>query len=180
VLQLGFIASIGRLTISLSGATYSDMTIKIEKSADTPSSTAGGHVPRDTGQAMLRGAKHTCPQCGDGALYRKYLKVADHCSNCGEALHHQRADDAPPYFTIFIVGHVILAGVLAMEQAYRPSPWLHVAIWLPLTLILSLTMLPRIKGAMVGLQWALRMHGFGHEPDAVPSSDGPVRTPTLS
>jgi uncharacterized protein (DUF983 family) len=155
------------------------MTIKIKRSAPTPSGTANDRAPRDTGQAMFRGAKHTCPQCGHGALYHKYLKVADHCTHCGEALHHQRADDAPPYFTIFIVGHVILAGVLAMEQAYRPSPWLHVAIWLPLTLVLSLWMLPRIKGAMVGLQWALRMHGFGHAADSVPASDVPVRTATL-
>ena len=47
-----------------------------------------------------------CPACGQGALYGKYLKVVDRCGTCGEELHHQRADDAPPYFTMIITGHV--------------------------------------------------------------------------
>ena len=109
---------------------------------------------------MLRGAGHRCPSCGTGSLYRAFLKVDDHCGHCGQALHHHRADDAPPYFTIFIVGHIILAGVLYLEQAYAPSTWIHALIWVPLTLLMTLLLLPRIKGALVGLQWALGMHGF--------------------
>lgn len=127
--------------------------------------------------AMWRGASARCPHCGEGRLYNGYLKVVDACSTCGEEMHHQRADDAPPYFTIFIVGHVILAGVLALEQAMKPSAWLHAAIWVPLTLALSLWLLPIIKGALVGLQWALRMHGFGtaRDPhlDALPDTAQP-------
>lgn len=118
---------------------------------------------RPTGQALLRGAMQTCPKCGRGSIFKAYLKVSDHCGDCGEALHHQRADDAPPYFTMLIVGHFAVAGVLALEQAYKPSPWIHAAIWLPFTLIASLWLLPRVKGALVGLQWALRMHGFGRD-----------------
>ena len=117
--------------------------------------------PRATGEAMLRGFRHTCPACGAGALYKSYLKVADACPACGEELHHQRADDAPPYFTILIVGHIIGAGVLMLEQAYHPETWVHYLIWLPLLLGMSLWILPRVKGALVGLQWAFRMHGFG-------------------
>ena len=64
-------------------------------------------------------------------MFRRYLKVADNCPHCGEALHHQRADDAPPYFTIVIVGHVVVSLVLAVEMAYRPPLWLHAALWLP-------------------------------------------------
>ncbi|MBU2532264.1 MAG: DUF983 domain-containing protein, partial [Alphaproteobacteria bacterium] len=122
---------------------------------------------------------HKCPRCGEGALYDRYLKVADNCPKCGEALHHHRADDAPPYFTIFIVGHLIVGGVLALEQAFKPSAWLHAIIWLPLVLILSLLLLPRIKGTLVGLQWALRMHGFGDNPDAVAAEEGPVTGPAV-
>ena len=116
---------------------------------------------REVGSAMRRGARQQCPACGNGRLYDGYLEVAEHCTSCGEALHHHRADDAPPYFTIFIVGHIVIAGVLALERAYAPDSWLHAAIWVPLTLALSLWFLPRVKGALVGLQWALRMHGFG-------------------
>jgi len=125
---------------------------------------------RAVGQAMWRGVRSTCPQCGTGSLFSSYLKVSDECAGCGTELHHHRADDAPPYFTIFIVGHIVIAGVLALEQAAKPSAWLHAAVWMPLTLILSLILLPRIKGALVGLQWALRMHGFDHR-ESVDGSD---------
>jgi uncharacterized protein (DUF983 family) len=137
---------------------------------DTP-----GHEPtpeRDVATAMFRGWRHTCPACGKGALYRKYLKVADACPACSEELHHHRADDAPPYFTILIVGHIVGAGVLMLEQAYAPDTWVHYVIWLPLLLSMTLLMLPRIKGALVGLQWALRLHGFAGEEHA-PAAPNP-------
>jgi uncharacterized protein (DUF983 family) len=116
---------------------------------------------RHVGLAIWRGLCQRCPNCGKGPLYRRYLKVADHCSACGEALHHHQADDAPPYFTMTVVGHIVIAAVLAVEVAYHPALWVHLALWLPLTIILSLLLLPPIKGAIVGLQWANRMHGFG-------------------
>jgi len=111
---------------------------------------------RSTGErsillSILRGARLTCPACGKGAMFRRYLNVSDHCPACGEALHHHRADDAPPYFTIVIVGHVIVGLLLAVEMAYRPPLWLHAAIWLPLTVLLALLLLPVIKGTPVGL-----------------------------
>lgn len=130
--------------------------IEIEKD-----SAANGAAPeRAPWQAMRRGLAHKCPACGEGALFSSYLKVNDTCPACKEELHHQRADDAPPYITIFIVGHIIVPGILLLEQAYAPATWIHLIIWLPLLLILSLAILPRVKGLFVGLQWALRMHGF--------------------
>ena len=113
--------------------------------------------------SLLRGAMLKCPACGIGSMFRRYLKVTDTCPHCGEALHHHRADDAPPYFTIVIVGHIVVSLVLAVEMAYRPPLWLHAALWLPLTVILALIILPSVKGALVALQWALLMHGF--DPD---------------
>jgi uncharacterized protein (DUF983 family) len=128
---------------------------------------------RDVVQAMLRGARCRCPACGEGRLYNKYLKVVYACDVCGTELHHQRADDAPPYFTMMIVGHIVVGGLLALEVAYHPPTWVHLAIWLPTLVIMSLVLLPIVKGALVGLQWALRMHGFGGEepePEQEPSS----------
>jgi uncharacterized protein (DUF983 family) len=124
---------------------------------------------RDVAQAMWRGWRERCPNCGEGSLFRSYLKVQDACPSCGEELHHHRADDAPAYFTIVVVGHVIVGGVLALEKAYAPATWIHLALWLPLTLLGSLLLLPRVKGVLVGLQWALRMHGFAgpHNADLV-------------
>jgi uncharacterized protein (DUF983 family) len=114
---------------------------------------------------MWRGTIGKCPNCGEGHLYRAYLKVADKCDHCGEELYHQRADDAPAYFTISIVGHIVIAGALIMERAFSPATWVHMAVWLPLTLFLCLTMLPAVKGALIGLQWSKRMHGFGGAAD---------------
>ncbi len=125
------------------------------------SNIQGVEHERSVSQSLKRGASQRYPACGSGALYKRYLKVADHCQTCSEELHHHRADDAPPYFTILIVGHFIVAGVMMVEDYFHPNYWLHALMWVPLTIGLSLWLLPRVKGALVGLQWALRMHGFG-------------------
>lgn len=110
-----------------------------------------------------RGLLCRCPSCGKGRLFRSYLKVADCCVRCGAELHHHRADDAPPYFTIVVVGHIVVPAMLVVERIWHPSLVLHFLLWPALTLVLSLVLLPSIKGAIVGLQWALRLHGFGPE-----------------
>lgn len=141
------------------------MTITIETPAET-------HVVERSWQsAMLRGAALRCPACGQGHLFRKYLKIADYCPACGEDFTHQRADDAPPYFTIFIAAHILVPLIWIVEKAWHPSLVVHMLIWTPVTLALCFVLMPIVKGAIVGLQWALRMHGF--DPDAAPGSDGP-------
>jgi uncharacterized protein (DUF983 family) len=119
--------------------------------------------PRDAWAAILRGARGRCPHCGSGRMFRAFLKVADLCPVCEEALHHQRADDAPAYFVILIVGHLLVPTVLAVEFAFAPPYWVHAVLWLPLMIGLSLALLQPVKGAIVGWQWALRMHGFNPE-----------------
>ena len=111
--------------------------------------------------AMIRGFFCRCPNCGSGRLFSGFLRVSECCAQCNTELHHHRADDAPPYFTMLIVGHLVIGSVLWTEVALSPPMWLHLVIWLPLTLILSLALLRPIKGIIVALQWALRMHGFG-------------------
>ena len=111
-------------------------------------------------QAMWRGFLGKCPHCGEGRLFGRFLKVNDHCEACGEELHHHRADDLPAYLVIVVVGHIIVPIVLSVETAYAPPYWLHFLIWLPLTLFSSLALLQPTKGAVVGLQWQLGMHGF--------------------
>ncbi len=119
--------------------------------------------PRSPGKAMGHGFLGRCPQCGDGRLFASFMKVSDICPRCGEEFHHHRADDAPPYFTIIIVAHIIIPLVLVVEKVWRPSLLTHALIWIPATLALTLLLMPAVKGAIVGLQWALRMHGFGGE-----------------
>jgi uncharacterized protein (DUF983 family) len=121
-----------------------------------------GGAARDKWRALWRGLLGRCPKCGEGRMFHAYLKVNDACPACGEELHHHRADDAPPYFTILIVGHIVGGGMLYVEETNDALPmWIHMAIWPAMTVVLCLALLPRIKGALVGLQWALEMHGFG-------------------
>lgn len=129
--------------------------------------TAFDSDDRKLGPAMLRGAKGKCPSCGEGKVFSSYLKINDQCPACGEALHHHRADDAPPYLTIFILGHIIVPLMLLVEKLYAPEMWIHWTVWPVLSIGLALAMLPPVKGAFVNLQWALRLHGFGEAGDAL-------------
>jgi uncharacterized protein (DUF983 family) len=117
---------------------------------------------RPLGLAVRRGLAGRCPRCGEGRLFRAYLKVNDACPACGEDFTPQRADDAPAYITILIVGHFVVAGVVAAEDIWPDSPVLIDAfVWAALAVGLSLFVLPKVKGALIGYQWAVRMHGFG-------------------
>ena len=116
---------------------------------------------RSVGRAMWRGTLCRCPHCGKGKMFRSYLKVADQCEVCGEELNHHRADDFPPYIAITIVGHIIIFLMLHMDMAYKVEPITYVYTMIPLAIVLPLAMLPSIKGAIVFLQWANRMYGFG-------------------
>jgi uncharacterized protein (DUF983 family) len=113
--------------------------------------------------ALWRGWCNRCPACGAGAAMRLgYLGVRSACPACSEPFHHHRADDGPAYLTILIVGHVMAPLLMWAFMAYRPEPWVLAGVFSAGTLALSLYLLPRIKGAMVALQWSRRMHGFGH------------------
>jgi uncharacterized protein (DUF983 family) len=111
-------------------------------------------------QAMWRGFNRKCPECGEGALFESYLGLNKTCPHCHEDLSHAQADDAPPYFTMLIVGHVVVPGLWITERRYEPPILLELGFWLIVTLVMTLWLLPRVKGAIVGLQWALKMHGF--------------------
>ncbi len=107
---------------------------------------------------LSRGFTRKCPNCGQGKLFRGYLKVEPNCAACGHANGRYPADDAPPYFTIFLVGHLVIGPTLFFPFIWTwPAP-LVVGITIPPLIILTLTLLPLIKGATVGLQWALK-HG---------------------
>ncbi len=112
------------------------------------------------GVSLLRGFKGRCPNCGEGRLFGRFMKVAGACTVCGEAFHHHRADDFPAYLVIFLVGHLVVPLTLYVELAYMPPYWVHALIWGPLVIGLSLALLQPVKGAVVALQWQTGMHGF--------------------
>ncbi|ESY75156.1 hypothetical protein X740_31240 [Mesorhizobium sp. LNHC221B00] len=121
---------------------------------------------------MKRGLLGRCPNCGEGKLFRGFTKTVDACSVCGEEIHHHRADDLPAYLVIVIVGHIILGAFMGVEATSTLSTWQHIVIWVPLTILLSVALLQPVKGAVIGLQWAFYMHGFGGEKDAIEPHPG--------
>ena len=115
---------------------------------------------RSLWKAIGNGVMCRCPNCGKGKLFRSYLKINDSCSECGEQLSSARADDFPPYIAIFIVGHILVGWMLHAEMSGPVDPMLYVWTMIPAAIVLPLIMLPSIKGAVVGLQWANYMYGF--------------------
>lgn len=118
-------------------------------------------TPRPLGTALLRGWRRRCPNCGAGPMLSGYLAVREHCPVCMEELHHYRSDDGPAYLTVLIVGLLMGPLVVGAVLAFRPDPLVLTSIFSIGSVALALYLLPRLKGVMVALQWAKRMHGFG-------------------
>jgi len=116
-------------------------------------------------QALLRGFKGACPSCGKSHIFNGYLRVVKECTNCGAPLGSIRADDVPPYATIFVVGHIVVPLMLVLEKTEAPPLWVHTVLWVPLTLVLTLGLLRPIKGAVVGLMFQLGM--LGAQPESL-------------
>ena len=113
--------------------------------------------------SVRRGFLGRCPHCGQGKLFGRFLKVEPRCASCGEEFHHHRADDLPAYLVIVIVGHIAVGGLVLAETEANWPMWLHMLLWPTLAIVLSVALIQPVKGAVIGLQWALRMHGFGHK-----------------
>jgi uncharacterized protein (DUF983 family) len=127
--------------------------------------------------AVRRGLANRCPFCGEGKVFAGYLKVVPECSHCHAPLGLLRADDAPPYFVIFLVGHLLVPPVFWVEKAYQPPMWLHMVVWLPLFAIACTLLLRPIKGAVVG--WMSTLGFVAAEQEAALAREGarPDRSP---
>ena len=103
-----------------------------------------------------RGVAGHCPNCGKGKLFKSYLKIDPTCAACGHDNSQYPSDDAPPYFTILIIGHVLIAPVLCFSFIWTWPVGLVLALTLPSIMAATLLLLPRVKGAVVGVQWAIK------------------------
>lgn len=114
-------------------------------------------VSRPTfGDGLMRGLHRRCPACGEGRLFRGYLKVEPTCAKCGHDNGQYRADDGPAYFTILLVGHLVIAPLLCFSIIWQASPMVVVPLVLGLIAVVTLTALPFIKGGFIGAQWATK------------------------
>lgn len=121
--------------------------------------TAADQKHPSTLNALIRGAQGRCPRCGQGRLLHHYLKIVDRCSTCGEPYGHFRADDAAPWLTILVVGHITVPIILALEQSLQLTMWTELAIYLPLITMLTLVLLPRCKGVILAILWSMKAEG---------------------
>lgn len=121
--------------------------------------------PRDLWLAVRRGLRLRCPACGRGKLLRGYLKPADTCANCGEPTGEVRADDAPAWATILLVGHLVSPAFFLFATQDANASWMAFLLIASLVLALTLALLPRMKGLFVGVIWASRAGEMQAETD---------------
>ena len=103
-----------------------------------------------------------CPRCGEGKLFRGYLKLAPSCTACGLDLAFADSGDGPAIIVIFLVAPLIIALAMVVGTVFNPPPYVHLFLWIPATLILSLALLPPFKATMVALQYRHDAHE-GHQ-----------------
>lgn len=107
-------------------------------------------------RSLMRGFGRHCPHCGEGKLFAGYLHVEETCPVCGNNNEQYPADDAAPYFTILIAGHVLVPLLLITDRHWQAATaTTELEIFLPLTVLLTLALLPFIKGAVIGVEYAM-------------------------
>ena len=109
--------------------------------------------PRTIVAAVRRGLAGCCPNCGAAKLFISFLQPVHACPACGQEWSIRTADDFPPYLVILLVGHVVAPGMIAMESGWHPPLWVHLSVWLPLVLLLSLLLIQPMKGVVIAFQW---------------------------
>lgn len=128
---------------------------------DTHIAPKSQSLDRPTKPAVWNGLRRRCPNCGEGRMFDGYLKVNAACPVCGEDLSHHRADDGPAYLTILVVGHIMTPLFHFVFTEFRPDPVVLASTFPIGCVALALYLLPKLKGLVVAIQWAKRMHGFG-------------------
>jgi len=117
-----------------------------------PAPAAGLERP-DMWRLALRALACRCPRCGQGKLFDGYVTPVAACAVCGEPLGHIRADDGPAWLTILIVGHIVVAAILAVEPYVDWPQWVSSVVWLGLALALVLIVLRPAKAFFIGILW---------------------------
>ena len=102
---------------------------------------------------LSAGLRCTCPRCGEGDLFSGYLKVAPVCENCGLDLKFADSGDGPAVFVIFAVAPIVIILAFIVEAVFHPAPWMHLVLWIPTIILLSLWFLRPFKALMIALQY---------------------------
>ena len=114
--------------------------------------------------ALAAGLRSRCPACGRGPLFRGFVTVRERCPACGVDLSAQDSGDGPVALIVLVVGAIVVTLALLSEVAWQPPVWLHLLLWLPLTLVLVLALMRPFKATLIALQYKHRRHDFGERP----------------
>ena len=115
-------------------------------------------MPEDTAlyapqEPFATGLRGRCPRCGQGRLFEGFLKVTPSCQACGLDLAFADAADGPAVFVILFVGFAVAAAALIVEIGFMPPIWVHILLWGPMVIVLSLGLLRPLKGVMIAVQY---------------------------
>lgn len=90
-----------------------------------------------------------CPRCDGGALFAGFLAVAPRCTSCGLDLSFAQSGDGPAFFVIFAVAPIVIFLAFIVEAIFHPARWMHLVLWIPTIIILSLVLLrPALRSSL--------------------------------
>jgi uncharacterized protein (DUF983 family) len=139
VAQLAPAMSRGLAQLGWGGATYSIVV--------------GSHMPESSQNPFLTGLRCRCPRCGKGKLFAGFLALAPSCPACGLDYAFASSGDGPAVFIIFVVGFIVIGLAATVEALFHPAPFIHLLIWIPAVIVLSLALIRPFKATMIALQF---------------------------
>lgn len=117
-------------------------------------------TPRPFGPALARAIRGRCPACGEGRMFRAFLKPTSACTHCGQAWDMHQADDFPSYIVILLLGHILVPLMIEVNSALAIPLGVQAALWPGLALMLAAALIQPAKAGVIAFQWSRRMHGF--------------------
>jgi uncharacterized protein (DUF983 family) len=109
------------------------------------------------------GWRCVCPRCGEGPVFTGFLTVRSRCESCGLDLSFAQSSEGPAVFIIFIVGFIVVAAAALTEVTFHPHPLLHLGLWIPATIVLSLLLLRPFKSTMIAFHYRTIIREGGNQ-----------------
>ena len=97
-----------------------------------------------------------CPDCGEGSVFCSFLQIKDRCDCCKLKLSDHDSGDGPIFFAMLILNIFIVALAIVVEIKFKPALWIHISLWGPLIIILSLILIKYLKVLFLFLHFKYR------------------------
>lgn len=97
--------------------------------------------------------KGLCPRCGARTLFAGVVRFAPRCTACGLDLDAFNVGDGPAAFLTLIIGAIVTVLAVIVELSFEPPIWVHIVLWVPLTVVGVIGSLRVSKGALIALEY---------------------------